>query len=72
MRIVKESSNYPSKEFEKAIKKAKQKKFTVPDLDELYDLLYDNYSKRGDDYKDFLRYTVKADEIFSTIEEFNY
>ncbi len=72
MKFLKESSDYPSKEFDKAIKKAKQKRLTIPDIDELYDLLYDNYSERGDDFKDFLRYKVKADEIFSTIEELSY
>ena len=67
---IRESTEYPSEAFAKAINKAKENPdWYIPELDELYDIVYDTISEPGEGFKDVLRYKATEEDIYDIIRD---
>lgn len=66
---IRESTEYPSEEFARALNKARVAGLSIPDLDALYDMVYDRISEEGEAFKDVLRYKATEKDIYDTIAD---
>lgn len=63
-------ADLPSQEFARALNKARVVGLGIPDLDALYDMVYDRISEEGEAFKDVLRYKATEKDIYDTIADY--